>query len=56
MKLLAVAWIVFVAAVYVPDVGRGFVKDDVTWTIACTPVPSPESPVPGPRPGFRLHT
>ena len=31
MKLLAIAWIVFVAAVYCPDVGRGFIKDDFTW-------------------------
>jgi hypothetical protein len=31
MKVLATAWIVFVAAVYCPDVGRGFIKDDFTW-------------------------
>ena len=31
MKWLAMAWIVFVAAVYFPDVGRGFIKDDFTW-------------------------
>jgi hypothetical protein len=31
MKLLTIAWIVFVAAVYCPDVGRGFIKDDFTW-------------------------
>ena len=31
MKWLAVAWIVFVVAVYGPDVGRGFIKDDFTW-------------------------
>ena len=31
MKLLAIAWVVFVAAVYCPDVGRGFIKDDFTW-------------------------
>ena len=30
-KLLTTAWIVFVAAVYCPDVGRGFIKDDFTW-------------------------
>ena len=29
--LLAVAWVAFVAAVYCPDLGRGFVKDDFTW-------------------------
>ena len=31
MKGLWIAWIVFVAAVYFPDVGRGFIKDDFTW-------------------------
>jgi hypothetical protein len=31
MKWLGAAWIVFVAAVYCPDVGRGFIKDDFTW-------------------------
>src|SRR5471030_1387473 len=31
MKLLAIAWLVFVAAVYCPDAGRGFIKDDFTW-------------------------
>jgi hypothetical protein len=31
MRWLSIAWIVFVAAVYCPDVGRGFIKDDFTW-------------------------
>jgi hypothetical protein len=31
VKLLTIASIVFIAAVYCPDVGRGFVKDDFTW-------------------------
>jgi hypothetical protein len=31
LKLLTIAWLVFVAAVYCPDVGRGFIKDDFTW-------------------------
>jgi hypothetical protein len=31
MKWLSLAWIAFVAAVYFPDVGRGFIKDDFTW-------------------------
>jgi hypothetical protein len=31
MKGLWIAWIVFVAAVYFPDVERGFIKDDFTW-------------------------
>jgi hypothetical protein len=29
--LLAAAWIVFVAVVYLPDAGRGFLKDDFGW-------------------------
>jgi hypothetical protein len=32
--LLAAAWLMFVAAVYLPDVGRGFVKDDFGWVEA----------------------
>jgi hypothetical protein len=31
VKLLTIASIVFIAAVYAPDVGRGFIKDDFTW-------------------------
>src|SRR5262249_9136122 len=31
IALLATAWFVFVAAVYLPDIGRGFVKDDFGW-------------------------
>ena len=31
MKLLTIASIVFIAAVYCQDVGRGFIKDDFTW-------------------------
>jgi hypothetical protein len=31
LAILAAAWAVFVLAVYCPDVGRGFVKDDFTW-------------------------
>lgn len=34
VAILAVAWLTFVAAVYVPDVGRGFVKDDFDWVLA----------------------
>ena len=43
MKWLSIAWIVFVAAVYFPDVGRGFIKDDFTWiraAQAATALPS----------------
>ena len=29
--MLAIAWVLFIAAVYFPDLGRGFVKDDFTW-------------------------
>lgn len=29
--LLAAAWLVFAAVVYIPDIGRGFVKDDFHW-------------------------
>ena len=29
--IIALAWILFVAAVYLPDIGRGFVKDDFGW-------------------------
>src|SRR5437764_13299015 len=31
IALLGSAWFVFVLAVYCPDLGRGFVKDDFTW-------------------------
>jgi hypothetical protein len=34
VALVAAAWIVFAAAVYLPDVGRGFVKDDFGWIAA----------------------
>src|SRR5437764_11933015 len=29
--IIAASWLLFVAAVYLPDVGRGFVKDDFGW-------------------------
>jgi len=32
--ILSVAWLLFAAAVYLPDVGRGFVKDDFGWVDA----------------------
>ena len=31
IAILTVAWALFVTAVYLPDVGRGFVKDDFGW-------------------------
>jgi hypothetical protein len=52
MRLLAIAWIVFVAAVYCPDVGRGFIKDDFTWirsaqSAAARPITLLRQPDPG---------
>ena len=29
--VLAAAWLLFIAAVYLPDLGRGFVRDDFAW-------------------------
>ena len=29
--IVGVAWLLFVAAVYLPDIGRGFVRDDFAW-------------------------
>src|SRR5258708_20156484 len=29
--MLAGIWLVFAATVYIPDIGRGFVKDDFRW-------------------------
>src|SRR5947199_9501692 len=31
MIIVAASWLLFVTAVYLPDVGRGFVKDDFGW-------------------------
>ena len=31
VSVLAIALVLFVVAVYCPDLGRGFVKDDFTW-------------------------
>jgi hypothetical protein len=30
---LALVWVLFVAGVYLPDVGRGFIKDDFRWVL-----------------------
>jgi len=30
---IAVIWLLFAAGVYVPDVGRGFIKDDFRWVL-----------------------
>jgi hypothetical protein len=30
---IAVIWLLFTAGVYVPDVGRGFIKDDFRWVL-----------------------
>ena len=32
--ILAGSWLLFAAAVYLPDIGRGFVKDDFGWVDA----------------------
>jgi hypothetical protein len=53
MKALAIAWIVFVAAVYAPDVGRGFIKDDFTWIRAAQAATArPITLIRQPDPGF----
>src|SRR5260221_14704727 len=53
MKVLAIAWIVFVATVYAPDVGRGFIKDDFTWIRAAqTATARPITLIRQPDPGF----
>lgn len=31
LTIVAAAWLLFVAAVYLPDLGRGFVRDDFGW-------------------------
>jgi hypothetical protein len=31
IAVLIAAWFVFAAYVYIPDIGRGFVKDDFHW-------------------------
>src|SRR5437660_337488 len=31
VAIVGVAWLLFVAAVYLPDIGRGFVRDDFAW-------------------------
>jgi hypothetical protein len=32
--ILAATWVLFTSAVYLPDVGRGLIKDDFTWIAA----------------------
>ena len=34
VAIVAAAWLLFVAAVYLPDIGRGFVRDDFAWVAA----------------------
>ena len=31
ITIVGAAWLLFVAAVYLPDIGRGFVRDDFAW-------------------------
>ena len=50
---LVAAWLLFVMAVYVPDVGRGFVKDDFGWVEAGrAALQAPATTVLGHRVGF----
>ena len=51
--VLTVAWFAFVFAVFVPDVGRGFVKDDFAWiATARAGLSDPMSIVQPSKPGF----
>ena len=53
LTVLAAAWALFVLAVYCPDVGRGFVKDDFTWIRAAKRAIAQPSDLIVPRePGF----
>src|SRR5262249_61993075 len=50
---LLLAWLAFVSAVFLPDVGRGFVKDDFSWiTGARAGLSNPDSIVRPAQPGF----
>jgi len=52
-RVVAAAFLIFVAAVYLPDIGRGFVKDDFAWVAAGqTALSSPATIVQPPTPGF----
>ena len=31
VTILGMTWVMFLSAVYLPDLGRGFVKDDFAW-------------------------
>src|SRR5207244_7232976 len=51
--VIAAAWLLFVAAVFLPDIGRGFVRDDFTWVEAGRDALAAPSTVLRPRtPGF----
>lgn len=53
ISMLVASWLVFVAAVYLPDVGRGFVKDDFGWIEAGRiALDAPTAALLGPRTGF----
>jgi len=53
LLILLLAWAGFIVAVYCPDVGRGFVKDDFTWIRAAqTAIAQPSTIVLPKEPGF----
>src|SRR5712691_9023029 len=53
MIIVAASWLLFVTAVYLPDVGRGFVKDDFGWVeTGRAALQTPADPLVRPRAGF----
>ena len=51
--IIAASWLLFVTAVYLPDVGRGFVKDDFGWVeTGRAALQTPADPLVRPRAGF----
>ncbi len=53
LLVLVAAWVAFAFAVFVPDVGRGFVKDDFAWiTVGRAALLQPETILRPSQPGF----
>jgi hypothetical protein len=53
ITILGASWLLFVAAVYLPDIGRGFVKDDFGWVeTGRAALHAPADPLVRPRAGF----
>lgn len=51
--IITTVWMLFVAAVYLPDIGRGFVKDDFGWVEqGRAALAHPTDPLLSPPPGF----